>query len=404
MNILIINCHSNNRGDEAAVRSMVEELNILYPESKFILAVRGDKYPNFPKNVEFIQMYHPLSFKRMLEYKLIKFTRGKLCLSKISKNYLKSIFWADIILHAPGGPSIGDIYLKDEKGYLRGLDILITLKKKYIFYAPSMGPFNQKKNFFLRKKILSNASAIILRDPISKKYVNEFMPNLNVYQTLDSAFQYDFKTDRYATILMENKNLFSFISNKKVIGITITDLKWHPKYSANSYISENIKNVFDEFLLKYEGLGYKFIFIPQLYGSANDEFLMKYYKKNDVNYYILSSNNTNYDTFFQQFLISKLYAVIGMRYHSNIFSAKEGTPFISISYEQKMFGFMQKIGLEEYCIDINELSIIKLENKFKKLNSNYELYNQKLKLIHNFLLEESRKTSLITKRIIEDGR
>ena len=58
MNILIINCHSNNRGDEAAVRSMVEELNILYPESKFILAVRGDKYPNFPKNVEFIQMYH----------------------------------------------------------------------------------------------------------------------------------------------------------------------------------------------------------------------------------------------------------------------------------------------------------------------------------------------------------
>ena len=44
------------------------------------------------------------------------------------------------------------------------------------------------------------------------------------------------------------------------------------------------------------------------------------------------------------------YAIIGMRYHSNIFSAKAGTPFISISYEQKMAGFMNKMNLEKYCI------------------------------------------------------
>lgn len=45
-----------------------------------------------------------------------------------------------------------------------------------------------------------------------------------------------------------------------------------------------------------------------------------------------------------------------MRYHSNIFSAKQLTPFISITYEQKMLGFMKESGLEEYCIDVNELN------------------------------------------------
>ena len=62
------------------------------------------------------------------------------------------------------------------------------------------------------------------------------------------------------------------------------------------------------------------------------------------------------DTYFQQYVIGKLYAVVGMRYHSNIFSAKMGIPFVSVSYEQKMKGFMQSIGLSEYCIDLNELS------------------------------------------------
>ena len=273
----------------------------------------------------------------------------------------------------------------------------IAMYKEEIFIA------NEDSNsiYFMDKNTL---------DPIGMISVDD-MPH---------GFCFDLPRKKLYVPCMDSITCIDIINKVIEKKIDIDFKAWHvqlDKYKSEIYVSTldgnvviideellNTKKVFDEFLLKYEELGYKFIFIPQLYGSANDEFLMKYYKKNDVYYYILSSNNTNYDTFFQQFLISKLYAVIGMRYHSNIFSAKEGTPFISISYEQKMFGFMQKIGLEEYCIDINELSIIELENKFKKLNSNYELYNQKLKLIHNFLLEESRKTSLITKRIIEDGR
>lgn len=79
-----------------------------------------------------------------------------------------------------------------------------------------------------------------------------------------------------------------------------------------------------------------------------------------------------YDTYFQQYIISKLYVVEGMRYHSNIFSAKVGTPFIPIVYEEKMEGFINIAGLNEYSILLGELSFEKLEEKFEMLNKNYD--------------------------------
>lgn len=69
---------------------------------------------------------------------------------------------------------------------------------------------------------------------------------------------------------------------------------------------------------------------------------MKEYCFDEDNYFVICSDDEKYDTYFQQYVIGCMYAVIGMRYHSNIFSAKMGTPFISISYEQKMQGFMKK--------------------------------------------------------------
>ena len=56
MKILVINCHSDNRGDEAAVHAMVDEISAVYPEVEITLAIRGagTKYPNMPSNVKMI--------------------------------------------------------------------------------------------------------------------------------------------------------------------------------------------------------------------------------------------------------------------------------------------------------------------------------------------------------------
>ena len=95
-----------------------------------------------------------------------------------------------------------------------------------------------------------------------------------------------------------------------------------------------------------------------------------------------------------------MYAVIGMRYHSNIFSAKMGTPFISISYEQKMQGFMKKMELDRYCISLDELSDEELKKRFSILADNYDEYKEYLMLAHEKMKKESYETTNILKDIL----
>jgi Uncharacterized conserved protein len=128
---------------------------------------------------------------------------------------------------------------------------------------------------------------------------------------------------------------------------------------------------------------------------------MKSYCLNDKDFFVIPDNDERYDTYFQQYVISRLYAVIGMRYHSNIFSAKMGTPFISVSYEQKMQGFMEKMKLSDYCIVLGDLNEQKLIEKFRLLEDHYDEYKQYLVDIHNDMKAESYKTTEILSDVMK---
>jgi colanic acid/amylovoran biosynthesis protein len=352
------------------------------------------RYPNMPPNVTCISQYIPSSTKGIISNRLATITRGKLVLSKNEALMVNEITKADFIVHAPGGPSIGDTYLDAEKTYLRIFDLILGMKKKYMFYAPSMGPFNNAQRNKWRMRILNNAEAIVVRDPISAQYLKSLGLKKEVFQALDSALQSDINIEQNQIKLSKYNDLSQFLARyKRCIGITITDLKWHPVLSKDVNIGMAIKSSFERFLVYLKENGYGIIFIPQLYGTGNDYDLMEAYGKNLENSFILQSNNNDYDAYFQQYLISQLYAVVGMRYHSNIFSAKMETPFISVSYEQKMEGFMQKIGLSDYCIKVQDLRDDLLINKFIALCENYDDLKVFLKKKHSIMRQESKRTS-----------
>lgn len=402
MNILVMHAHTANRGDEAAVKAMVDELLMKYPNAKITIALNGvTPYPNMPQQVELIDRF-PKVHNRIaqMEFVLAHLTAGKCVFTKAGKKFMNALKSADLVIHAPGGPSIGDIYKDVEFFYLWTLDIVKKNHIPYMFYAPSMGPFKDQKKNIERKKILYGAERVIVRDPISLKYVNDFVPEVGAVQTLDSALQHDIdlksnqaKFDKYTT-------LADFMSkHNRCIGITITELDWHPSYKDNEHVKK-IPAVFKEFIKKRIDEGYGVIFIPQLYGTANDTITMSKYMDSE-NCFMVDADFDTYDSYFQQFLIGKLYAVVGMRYHSNIFSFKMGTPFISISYEQKMKGFIEAVGLDEYCIDINSLESKILENRYNNLVENYEEYKNKLRLLHNTMKEKSYETTVAVIEVLE---
>lgn len=386
--ILIIHAHWNNRGDEAAVRALVDEL--LKVDSIIDLQLVSTDVNQFPykENVTLIPLYP--RFRQIPEFLLACLSKGKLVLSREGKAYFKSLRECELVLHAPGGPSLGDTYSISEILYILRYLSVIRLKKRFIICAPSMGPFKRKIRNIFRKKILSSAEQIILRENISKSYLDELWPQNKAIVTLDAAFQNNIDIRYNENLLRQYEDLDDFLNtNKKVIGVTITDLLWHPKLS-NPTMANNISRAFSEIISKLVSDNYRILFIPQLFGEANDYNLMKNFEQKDC--FTLSDQ---YDCNFQQFIISKMYALIGMRYHSNIFSAKMGIPFISISYEQKMIGFMRAISFDKWCIPLDSMSADTILEKFNALENNYVECCKHLNILHDSLKMKSYETTKI---------
>lgn len=395
--IFIVNASWWNHGDEAAIRAMIDELIRLYPLSGITIQYNMSPIQNSPykdnDNVKIIEHY-PRT-RNLLECALIYVFGSRIAFSKKGKAFVSAIKNSDIVLHAPGGPLIGDIY-NSEKLCLTKLLLVKHFKKPYVFYAPSMGPFKKKKTNFLRKYILNNAKCVVLRESISQDYVKALCPEIKSIVTLDSAFQSRINFMQNGDLLNADKKLNSFISgNKKIIGITITDLQWNSKYFGNTLVESRIMSSFKRFVDYLIDKGYGVLFIPQLFGPINDADFMKDFCV--PNCMVIDEN---YDCYFQQYIISKMYAVVGMRYHSNIFSAKMGSPFISIAYEQKMQGFMKDEGLLDYCIDINDLSFEELSKRFEYMEEHYDEYKSILAGKCEELREKSYQTTNLVKNII----
>lgn len=402
MNILIIHAHTANRGDEAAIKAMVDELLVKYPRLNITISLTGiTPYPNMPSQVKLIERFPKVRARlEQFEFFLAILTKGRFIFTKSGKEFLDAVENADLVIHAPGGPSIGDIYYEVEILYLWCLDLIRKKGIRYMFYAPSMGPFKITRRNNLRRRILTGAQKVIVRDPISLRYIKEFIPEIDVIQTLDSALQHDIDFDTNKKKFLKYHALRDFIEEHNFcIGITITDLQWHPLHKDKAVV-KNLSNIFHEFIEMKIKEGYGIIFIPQLYGTGNDTIVMNTYMK-EKHTFMVDAFSDEYDAYFQQYLISILHAVVGMRYHSNIFSAKMGTPFVSISYEQKMKGFMQSINMEDYCIELVDISLQLLNEKYNMLESNYKNYKKTLNNLHLKMKEEAYRSTQTVIDILE---
>ena len=390
MNLLIFGANWYNHGDESAIRAMIDELIRLKPDINVKIQFNQNDVVIPYENIQIINpVRRPPAKKepiRRILYILTVYSGGSVRLLS-EKQYpelyaiVDAIKWADLCVYAPGGPTIGDIY----KNYklLEYMHIMKRNKKPYVFYAPSMGPF--KKNARRIKKYVDAAEYITFREEISQKYYREISHNRETSVTLDSAFQKMPSFSIFESELNDDTELQKFLfSGRNIIGVTITDLQWNSLYK-NQSVKDNIDDIFKKFVYYLIQNGFGVLFIPQLFGKGNDSNYMSSFIIDEHCYMI----DDSYDCYFQQCLISKLYAVVGMRYHSNIFSAKMGTPFVSIAYEQKMIGFMKKANLYNYCIPYGEMTYEALRTKFNGMVDNYDEYKMLLKEKQLYFYKES---------------
>ncbi|MGB6370883.1 MAG: Coenzyme F420 hydrogenase/dehydrogenase, beta subunit C-terminal domain [Atribacterota bacterium] len=402
LNILILNAHWNNRGDEAAIRAMIDSLRskLLNKNMKIMILSKNPTYFTY-EDIGLLDSYPTIEKKTSsilslgMDIFLTIITFGKLTFTDKGKKFISAVHDADIVIHAPGGPAIGDLYGGKygigEFFYLYRLLIPILKGKPVFFYAPSMGPFSGTIRNIIRKFILRRSSAIILREEISSKYLKEQL-GLDSYVTLDSVLQNDISKE-YIKRYINISEILNTIENEKVVGMTLTDLKWHPVYKNNIKLHEKIIHSLSGVIEYLINNGYIILLIPQLFGWSDDVSLLKeFYKLNKKKIFILP---TNIDSYAQQIIISKLFCMISMRYHPNIFAAKGNIPSICIYYEHKAKGFMEKLGRIDLMINIEEISASKIIDKFTYLEGNYNTIKEQLKKRTTQLKEESQKTTEI---------
>lgn len=254
--------------------------------------------------------------------------------------------------------------------YLTPLVCAKELEIPILIAAPSMGPFDQEqeKNDLIGR-CLKHAEKVFVREAISQKYLDGIGVKSEV--TIDTAF-YDNIVE--SSVFQEDKDLESFFEkHHKVVAMTLSDFSWNVPLKGKKDILEKNEDICKTFIDKLTDQGYGVLLVPQLFGNQDDMMYLAKYCKEGV--FILSNE---YDTYRQQYVISKCFALIGMRYHSNIFAAKAGVPFIAIGYENKMFGFMQQWGLEDYLLYVDQLSVEAMSNKWNQLVYDYDEYKYRI--------------------------
>lgn len=407
--IVITNSHANNRGDEAAQRSMINSLKTLTPNAEFkVLTISPDGLELQDK----VRVLQTFSASKKTALFLVLWPFLKLLsirvpiLDKESKMFeaLRAMANADIIISAPGGPYFGDLYTSHEiQEHLLHICISKILRKPVMIYGPSMGPFEKSWRNVIRKYILNKVEIITLRDHISMEYLDKLnLTNPLVYLTTDSAFQdiIDINKEEVKGILLKEKILTAQdkkINKKILIGITPAGAEWNYRNSKNPREEQKkynkiISKTIDYLINKFDAT---IVFFPQLYGNSDDmplinEIVKMVNKKDNVK--ILSKT---WNSEIQQAVISQMDLVIGNRYHSVIFALKGKIPTVCLAYEHKSVGIMHMVGLDQFVININYLTY---ENLIVTID---QAWNQREKIRKqlNSQMEIVRKRSLVNSKL-----
>ncbi|MBQ3691502.1 MAG: polysaccharide pyruvyl transferase family protein [Bacteroidales bacterium] len=394
MKIAIVNQPLANRGDESAHKAFVRQLAKSLPNSQIDVLFLGDRQDWIDEfcvhlpNVRYInitgkgQRFVWRVIKECFWKKMFFMSYYLPPLSKF-RRYIKKY---DKIICAPGGMCMG--------GFLNWMHIWILyaamkLKKPIMYWGRSIGPFTEEdyvhKIFKERSiELLKYFSYISLRDSISVKFANNF--GIAVDEIVDSAFLECPKHEIPTSIINE-------LGNNEFLVFVPNELKWHPRY-------KNVEqHKIDSFYLCMINLitnqypDTKIVMLPQTYKSCiNDyDYFIKLKSICANKNIIVVDENQNSDI--QQTIISKAKMVIGARYHSIVFAINNEIPFISLSYEHKMKGLLEKLNYKE--------SLVEIQNIFDIGNEN--MYESTLEKVKTMLARNTNVSNDLAKQIVRQG-
>lgn len=357
MKILLIDQPLWNRGDESAHKGLIRSLIKAIPNTAIkvmeidVEQAAIDEFDMKLPQVHFVNL-HSINkeWSMRIFYHAYEYYIGWLLLWLPIGRKIKKLYEdANIIIMAPGGINLGGF--QDWK-HLSLLLIARKMNKKLVYYGRSIGPFSDK-NWKQRRfkklacKALNYCEFVSLRDEKSVQVAKEL--NIPCVPTVDSAFLDSTEVE----IPVEIQHL---IGNNPYIVFVPNELRWH--YAFQNVEASDINNFYvrlADIMQKYYPK-HKIVMLPQTNNQS----------RNDYDYFCelrdIFPNREDivvipdtYSSDIQQAIIKQAGLMVGARYHSIVFAINQGIPFISLCYEHKMSGLLEKLWETKRIIDITSI-------------------------------------------------
>lgn len=274
-------------------------------------------------------------------------------------------------LHSYGGMT--DIY--QMYYFLYHINLAHSLGVPVYVMPNSYGPFNAPTVRYQVAKALNKCLIVTSRESISNTMIRDV--GVNALQYPDLAFS----LKKSKNNIPEIEELLSCAGKRKCVAITARPYRFpgisNPEKAFNSYI-----NALSEFCNWLYDEDYYPVLVEHVIANGSNEsdlFALNEIvsKLDDNKYYLFTNHNYNCQDLKQ--LYSNMFAVVGTRFHSVIFSLSESIPCIAITYGgNKGEGIMRDMKLSDYSISMEEVSLNTLKSMFQKLAENYVEYKDVL--------------------------
>ena len=364
--------HFENKGAQAMLLAVVEELRFRYPNSEIWAFTH---LPIKQKGLVFNHLPWDGRVKLRLFLGKFKWLIHSSSNKESEEKIINILSNADMVFDVSGFELSSQCGYYVSFIYLMRIAVMKKFKCKIILLPQSFGPFSYKNIFF--KSILLTLMKWYLRYPkkifareeqgyndIKKYTVNNLNKSVDiVLQSKDLPRKMFFQTD---VDYMKNINI---VKNSVAIIPNIRILKWNNKnniyYIYKNLIELLVKENYNVFILRhsYEDLEVCFNLYKEFESSPQVKFLDKDYNCIDL-----------YE------IISKMEFVIASRYHSLIHAYKSDVPAIVIGWAEKYTEVMKNFEQSQYYFDIRlEIDIDKIIAVLNKMINTSQIES---KLIH----------------------
>jgi colanic acid/amylovoran biosynthesis protein len=299
-----------------------------------------------------------------------------------------------LIISAPGGPYIGDLYRWTELELLFHIMLGTLTSSPVMIYAPSMGPFQRGNHNRWRKGILKRVDLITVRESISAEYLSGLGIHLpNKYITIDSALQRPVDLDLGDLVFVRE----GLERGKTYIGFVPLELK---RFLGDDRKMRYIELLVQSLRLLADRFDAHFVFFPQGYGAWRDRPFIEsivsiagMQRRAHILPETLNSND-------QQALVGRMDAFVSFRYHPGMFALRQSVPCVNIAYEHKVRGFMQALGMEEFCLDLETVTASQLVGKVEQVWGEREAIARRVQPRVEALERESLKNSFLASLLL----